>query len=191
MPRTPDAKLEGRIVDAAYRLWSQRGEKALTMRAVAKAASTTTPTLYQRFRDKNDLKHFLEERARQKLFSAIRPSRSALDICRIALEFISDHGNEYRLLTADWGARFARKTPMRSFEQLQKVLAQELGGKAEHHKDLAFQLFALVHGTALLRPSSKEHEKIAISLRDACLRACSALMQSATANGHRAKRKLP
>jgi len=34
MPRKADTALEGRIVDAAYRLWSQEGEAALTMRAV-------------------------------------------------------------------------------------------------------------------------------------------------------------
>jgi hypothetical protein len=42
MPRKPDAALENRILDAAYKLWSKRGEDALTMRAVAKAAGTTT-----------------------------------------------------------------------------------------------------------------------------------------------------
>ncbi len=44
MPRKPDARLEGRILDAAYRMWSKRGERALTMRAVARASGTTTPT---------------------------------------------------------------------------------------------------------------------------------------------------
>ena len=43
MPRKADARLEGRILDAAYRIWSERGENALTMRAVARAARTTTP----------------------------------------------------------------------------------------------------------------------------------------------------
>ena len=38
MPRKPDVALEGRIVDAAYRIWSQQGEGSVTMRAVARAA---------------------------------------------------------------------------------------------------------------------------------------------------------
>lgn len=180
MPRKPDAALEGKIVDVAYRLWSQRGEEALTMRAVARAAKTTTPTVYQRFRDKNDLKHFVEERARQKMYNALLRARTALEVCRNALEFISTHGHEYRLLTADWGERFVHRTPMRSYDLLRKVLAKELGGEAKEIEELAFQLFALVHGTAVLRPAGKEDQPIAESLTNACLKACKTLLREAT-----------
>lgn len=179
MPRKPDAKLEGKIVDAAYRLWSQEGEEALTMRAVARAAKTTTPTVYQRFRDKKDLKHFLEERARQKMFEALQPADRALEVCRNALQFIADHSNEYRLITTDWGARYARRVPMRSFEYLMGVLSKELGGEAAEHEELALQLLSLVHGTALLRPTLKEEREIAVAMCEACLRACSALLLQA------------
>src|SRR5262249_38045487 len=143
MPRKPDGALEGKIVDVAYRLWSDHGEKALTMRAVARAADTTTPTLYQRFRNKKDLKHFLEERARQKLFEALQSAKTGVEVCRYALDFISVHLNEYRLLTTDWGIRYAENVPMRSFDYLKQVLADELGGRPADHDELAFQLFAL------------------------------------------------
>jgi AcrR family transcriptional regulator len=179
MPRKPDAKLESRIVDAAYRLWSQEGEEALTMRAVARAAKTTTPTVYQRFRDKKDLKHFLEARARQKMFDALQTGDRALEVCRNALQFIADHANEYRLITTDWGTRYARRVPMRSFEYLMGVLAKELGGKAEEHEELALQLLTLVHGTALLRPTLEEEREIAVAMCEACLRACAALLLQA------------
>jgi AcrR family transcriptional regulator len=170
--------VEGRIVDAAYRLWSQAGEPALTMRAVARAAGTTTPTLYQRFRNKRDLRRFLEERARQNLFDALQKAPTAREVCRKGLEFISDHSNEYRLLTTDWGIRYAQKVPMRSLEYLKQVLARELGGQPAHHTELAFQLFALVHGTALLRPMEPENEGTANALTEACLRACETLLRS-------------
>ena len=188
MPRRPDTAVEGRIVDAAYRLWSQAGEPGLTMRAVARAAGTTTPTLYQRFRNKRDLKHFLEERARQKMFEALQPARTAAEVCENALDFISSHMNEYRLLTTDWGIRYAEKVPMRSLEYLRQVLAKELGGKPGEHEELSFQLFALVHGTALLRPM--ENETTAQALRESCLKACSVLM-AARANRKAAKRLPP
>ena len=101
MPRKADARLEGRILDAAYRLWSEGGEHALTMRAVARAAGTTTPTLYERFRDKDDLMALLRRRARLNLFSAIKPSRSPVDACRNALDFFAAHpiGQLQNLLT--------------------------------------------------------------------------------------------
>jgi len=179
MPRKPDVALEGRIVDAAYRIWSQQGEGSVTMRAVARAARTTTPTLYQRFRNKQDLKHFLEERARQKLFDAVHDARSVLDICRYALKFTSEHRHEYRLLATDWGIRYAQSLPMRSFEHLKRSLANELGGSPADHRDLAFQLFALVHGTAILRPSDAEQGATAEALEEACLRGCEALLRDA------------
>jgi len=73
MPRKADAHLEGRILAAAYRIWSKRGEHALTMRAVALASGTTTPTLYERFSNKDDLLSLLRRRARLNLFAAIKP----------------------------------------------------------------------------------------------------------------------
>ncbi|HXJ15344.1 MAG TPA: helix-turn-helix domain-containing protein [Candidatus Limnocylindrales bacterium] len=177
MPRKPDVALEGRIVDAAYRIWSQQGEGSVTMRAVARAARTTTPTLYQRFRNKQDLKHFLEERARQKLFDSVSGARSVLDICGRTLKFTSEHRHEYRLLATDWGIRYAQGLPMRSLEQLKRLLANELGGSPAEHRDLAFQLFAIVHGTAVLRPSDAEQGTTAEAMEQACLRACEALLR--------------
>ncbi|MBS1840233.1 MAG: helix-turn-helix transcriptional regulator [Acidobacteria bacterium] len=164
-------------MDAAYRLWSQEGEEALTMRAVARAAKTTTPTVYQRFRDKRDLKHFLEARARQKMFDALQTADRALEVCRNALQFIADHSNEYRLITMDWGTRYARRVPMRSFEYLMEVLAKELGGEPEEHEELALQLITLVHGSALLCPTGKGQEQVANVLQEACLRSCSVLIR--------------
>jgi AcrR family transcriptional regulator len=179
MPRKPDADVERRILDAAYRLWTERGERALTMRAVARAAGTTTPTLYHRFRDKNELRDFLVERARQNLFEALKPSRSALELLRRALEFISHHGNEYRLLTFRWAQRLASGAPMISLAYLQQLLAQELGGTPASHQALGLQLIAQVHGTSLLLPSSDEDSEIVLGFRKLCLEACAVLIENA------------
>jgi len=181
MPRKADAGLEGRIVDVAYRLWSDKGEKALTMRAVAKAARTTTPTLYERFRDKHDLLDFLRERARRRLFAAIQPAKSAGQICRLALAFVSRHGHEYRLLSSEWATRFAQQKSMPSYQFLRDKLADQLGGKPDDHARLALELIVLVHGTAMLRPESDEHRHIAAEFQNACLEACDALIELAAA----------
>jgi hypothetical protein len=39
---SPDAKLEGRILEAAYRIWHARGEEALTIRRVARCRARQT-----------------------------------------------------------------------------------------------------------------------------------------------------
>jgi AcrR family transcriptional regulator len=179
MPRKADAGLEGRIVDVAYRLWSEKGEKGLTMRAVAKAAGTTTPTLYERFQDKRDLLEFLRTRARQRLFECVRSAESAGDACRRALDFISDHGHEYKLLTSEWGVQFAQRKPMPAYEFIQDRLAEELGGRSSDHARLALELVTLVHGTAMLRPESDEHRRIDTEFQSACLEACDALIADA------------
>lgn len=188
MPRKADARLEGRILDAAYRLWSAGGEHALTMRAVARAAGTTTPTLYERFRDKDDLMALLRRRARLNLFSAIKPSRSPVDACRNALDFFAAHPNEFRLITEDWAIEFARREPMPSFELMKQRLANYLGGTPARHTHLALALVALLHGTATLLHAEDVHERISRDFRHSCISACETLIRAHATNAARPRR---
>ena len=176
MPRTADARLEGRIVDAAYQLWSRGGEKALTMRAVARTARTTTPTLYQRFRDKKDILELLRRRAQAIMFSYIRRAHSAEEFCQRYFEFASRHRNEYELIHADWVVRLAKDEPRPSFELLKKHLADRLGGTVEQHAGLALALAALLHGTATLLLTKGAPERISRELRRACVAAFETLV---------------
>ena len=191
MPRKADALLEGRILTAAYRIWSERGEDALTMRAVARAARTTTPTLYERFLHKSDLLVLLRRRARLNLFSAIRTSRTSLEACRRALDFFTAHPNDYRLISEDWAIAFARKEHMPSFEFIKGRLARQLGGTPDHHAHLALSLVAMLHGTAALLHSSGVHKKISRDFRHACISACQSLIHAASCHPARLKRTSP
>jgi AcrR family transcriptional regulator len=188
MPRKADARLEGRILDAAYRMWSKRGEHALTMRAIASASGTTTPTLYERFSNKDDLLSLLRRRARLNLFAAIKPSRTPAQICRHVLDFFVAHPNDYHLISEDWAIAFARKEHMPSFEFLKRRLAMQLGGEPDQHTAVALALVALLHGTARLIHSADVHKKISRDFRQACISACEALIQAASAKTARSKR---
>jgi AcrR family transcriptional regulator len=188
MPRKADARLEGRILAAAYRLWSTRGEHALTMRAVARASRTTTPTLYERFSDKEDLLSLLRRRARRNLFAAIKPSRTPAQACRRVLDFFVAHPHDYRLISEDWATAFASKEHMPSFEFLKRRLAAQLGGKPDQHTHLALALAALLHGTATLLHSANTHMKISRNFRLACLSACESLVQAASLKAPRSSR---
>ena len=179
MPRKADKQLEGRILDAAYQLWSQGGEHALTMRAVALAAVTTTPTLYERFRDKHDLIAFLRVRARERMFNALQPARSTAEACRLGLEFALANRNEYLLLTSDWAERFARKEPLPSYEYLKEKLAGDHGGAPADYARLGLAIVAQVHGTAVLLLGEGVEAQIATEFKEACLGACKALIESA------------
>ncbi len=188
MPRKADARLEGRILDAAYRLWRKRGEQALTMRAVALASGTTTPTLYERFSNKGDLLSLLRRRARLHLFAAIKPSRTPAQVCRRVLDFLMIHPNDYRLISEDWAIAFAQKEYMPSFEFLKRRLATQLGGRPDQQTPIALALVALLHGTAALLHSVNLHKKISRDFRRACISACEALIHDASAKAARSKR---
>ena len=82
MPREADPQLEERILEAARKLWHKGGEKILTMRAVARAAGTTTPTLYERFKDKREILHALSREAQYSLFAALQ-SNSAVPCWKV------------------------------------------------------------------------------------------------------------
>lgn len=181
MPRKADARLEGRIIDAAYRLWSRGGEHALTMRRVAEAANTTTPTMYERFKDKHDLIEFLRERSRQRIFAALQPAKTALDVCRLGLAFVLASRNEYLLFSADLGERLGRNVPTPSFDLLKAKLAQETGASPEEHAELALALILQLHGTAMVLQAKGVKPQVSKRLQRICLEACQALIANAKA----------
>jgi AcrR family transcriptional regulator len=187
VPRKADARLEGRILDAAYRMWSKRGEQALTMRAVASASHTTTPTLYERFSNKEDLLAPLRRRARLKLFSAIKSSKTPAQTCRRVLDFFAAHPNDFLLISEGWGLALARKEHMPSFEFLKRSLAEQLGSDPDRHAPLALALVALLHGTATLLHSVDIHKKLSRDFRAACISACEALIHAASTRPASAK----
>src|ERR1700693_2625750 len=188
MPRHADIDLEGRILDAAYRLWSKQGERALTMRAVARAAGTTPPTVYQRFQDKRELLEQLRMRAQQNLFHAIQPGRSLPNICQRYLQFASQHPHEYELLSISWAARLSRHEPRPGHELVLERLADRLGGSPGQHRRLALAWTALAHGTATLLLQEGVHERISRELRQACITAVEALVEGASGRASRSKR---
>jgi AcrR family transcriptional regulator len=179
MPKKPDAQLEARILNAAFKLWLDGGEQALTMRAVAKAAKTTTPTLYERFRDKNTLMRTLRARAQQDLYDAVEPSKSIAEAFRIAIDFTVTHGHEYELIGEDWAARLSRKEPTPSFDLMKQRLAEQLGGSAADHSQLALAIVSLYHGASMLLLGGSLDPRLASAIKEACIAATDTLVNSA------------
>jgi AcrR family transcriptional regulator len=180
MPRKPDKKLEGRILDAAYKLWVDGGEHALTMRAVARRAGTTTPTLYERFRDKRDLLSALQARAQERLFNAIKPAPSITEACRIAINFTLVHGHEYELIAKDWAARLSRKEPTPAFDLIKARLADQFGGDPQDHMQLALALVTLYHGASMLLLGEGIDPQIGVAIKEACIAATDSLIAAAS-----------
>jgi len=97
VPRRPDPDLEGKILDAAQKLWKKGGEKALTMRTVAQAAGTNTPALYRRFRDRDDILRGLLQRIRLEMAAQMESASSPEEGCERYLDYALSHPREYEL----------------------------------------------------------------------------------------------
>src|SRR5215475_12315076 len=130
MPRTADQFLEVKIINAARRLWRVHGAKKLTLRSVARAAGTTTTTVYKRFRNKEALLLALAELVQARITARTTSAATIEDCYRRFLQFADDHPHEYQLL---WGPAWAellgpeRPRPIKAW--LLEKFAERFGGE--------------------------------------------------------------
>jgi AcrR family transcriptional regulator len=150
VPRHPDPDLEKRILTAASRLWARGGEKKLTMRAIASAAETTTPTVYERYRDRADILRALRLKTRRELFAALSQTRTLAEAVHAYLDFALNNSHEYEVLFDGVGRPPSLYEPWPSFNLMRQRLAEQLGGTARQHNRLMLAIWSLMHGTAML-----------------------------------------
>ena len=180
MPRQADPQLEQRILDAACRLWSRGGEKALTMRGVAKAAGTTTPTLYERYHDRDDILRAVRLETRAELFTAINPTRSLSQACRKYLLFAMEHPHAYEVLFDGFAQPPSLHEPWPTFNLLRLRLAQRLGGSPHQHNRVMLSLWSLMHGSAILMIRGGVTGPLRAQMINACLDAVEAIVGEAS-----------
>ena len=150
MPPHTDKLLEERILKAAQRLWRTRGQHGLTLRAVAKEAGTTTPTVYKRFRNKEALQIALAKRIQSQMIEALFATPTIDDLSIKYLEFAEEHPHEYQLLFSTWTDIFHPDLPRPGRALLMSQLARRYGGKPEEYGRVFYALFFLMHGAATL-----------------------------------------
>ena len=149
MPRQIDPEVEGRIIQAARKLWHKGGEKALNMRAVAQAAGTNTPAVYRRFRNREEILGALVRSYQQELFQALAPCCSLPEVVQCYLDFALRQPREYELIMSGLLARMSKTRPNVDF--VAERISEWLGGSADDHRALVFTLASLAHGTAMLK----------------------------------------
>lgn len=186
MPRQADPQLEQRILDAACRLWSRGGEKALTMRGVAKAAGTTTPTLYERYQDRDDILRALRIQTRVDLFAALSRTQSITQSCQRYLEFALEHRHAYEVLFDGFAQPPSLHEPWPSFNLMRQRLTQRLGGTPRKHTRLMLSIWALMHGTAMLMIRGG----VAGPLRTQMVHCCQDAVEAIIAQAARSKGKV-
>jgi len=159
VPRRPDPDLEGKILDAAQKLWKKGGEKALTMRRVAQAAGTNTPAVYRRFRDRDDILRGLLQRIRWEIAAQMEGIASPEEGCERYLDYALSHPREYELFFQKeyelfYSARSIRAGFKPKVQPVRNVMRQKvtekLGGAPDDHERLLLALRMVVHGAAML-----------------------------------------
>jgi AcrR family transcriptional regulator len=179
LPRQADPQLEQRILDAACRLWARGGEKALTMRGVAKAAGTTTPTVYERYRDREDILRSVRLQTRMELFAAIRPTRDLEQAFYSYLEFAMCHPHAYEVLFDGFAQPPSLHEPWPSFSHLRENLARRLGGTPRQYTRLMLSLWSMMHGTAMLMIRGRVADPLRTQMFHACLDAVEIIIEDA------------
>jgi AcrR family transcriptional regulator len=186
MPRLADPQLERRILDAAERLWKKGGGKALTMRAVAQAARTTTPTVYQRFASRRAILHALLNRIQHKFLRIIECCESPQELFERYIDFALEHPLEYELFFEHQDELFhairRRRMPVSNeprpgVELAKAKLALWLGGAPEDYVELQLALWALSHGAAMLLISKTARNGLAVEVRKAASAAASLMLK--------------
>jgi len=179
VPRQPDPDLEQRILEAASRLWARGGEKALTMRAVAKAAGTTTPTVYGRYRDRDDILRALRLEARRELFAAVSRARTLRESVERYIQFALEHSFAYEVLFDGVGKPPSLHEHWPSFNLLRDRLAKDLGGSSREHSRLMLGLWSLMHGAVILIIRGRFEGALRVQTVHACLDLCDAMIECA------------
>ena len=190
MPRQPDPDVEERILHAADVLWRRGGERALTMRAVAKAAGTNTPSVYRRFKNRQDLLRGLLLRIADRIRQEFSKAETLEGMADAYVDYALKMPNEYLLFYSHsrWmSPRKGRGTPQPiresrpNFAFTEQLLAKRFGGRPEDHTQLALELWALLHGTTTLLLTQSIPEGHEEELREACRAAVKQLLRR-TAN---------
>lgn len=178
MPPIPDKHLEERILQAAKRLWRDQGEKGLTLRAVAGAANTTTPTVYKRFRNKEAIRLALATRLRDDLNAYLFAGSKVEDIYRRYLAFAEASPHQYDLLRLTWTELYSPDRPRPGRVWAMAQLATRFGGRAEEYGEVVDTMFLLCHGTSSLLINADGNPVARDAMRNACIKACDRIVQN-------------
>lgn len=174
MPRHIEPEVGQKIMQAARKLWREGGERALSMRAVAKAAGTNTPAVYRRFPSREAILQALVELFQKELFEKLAPCNSLRQIGQAYLEFALSRPREYELMMSGLLARVSKDRP--NLEMVLARAAEWSGGTPEEHEALIFTLYSLLHGCALLNISGSGTVQSSKKVNSAVMRAVELLI---------------
>ncbi len=155
MARPSDPELEGKILEAARKLWKKGGAGSLTMRAVARAAGTNTPAVYRRFRDRDDLLRGMLRQMRFEIAAEVEQAATVEEACEKYLEYALAHPWDYELFyqhdyELDHSRRRGEQVVRPARAAMREKLQDRLGGSEMSREVMLTALWMLGHGAAML-----------------------------------------
>lgn len=176
MPRHSDPAVEGRILDAARKLWHKGGEKSLSMRAVAKMAGTNTPAVYRRYQNREEILRALVESYQQEVAKQLQPCRSIQEMAQKYADYALSYPQEHQLMMSGLLARTTELRP--NFEFALSRMAEWLGGNAKDYRRLMLAIVALIDGVVLLRSTGWVREEDTPALSEGFAKAVDVLVEN-------------
>jgi AcrR family transcriptional regulator len=176
MPRAPDPEVETRIIEAALRLLDRGGEEAITLRSVAKEAGTTTPTIYERFSDREALMRRLIDHATHEVVSVLEPKSSIEGIFSEYLRFNCARPARFNLMIETFATRLGAGEEMPALNLLKARITSQTGLKGRGCEDLSLAIASLAFGTARGMIAAGNDTRHARDLRRASMSALKMLL---------------
>lgn len=179
MPRIADVNLSDRILDAAYEIVEKQGAEAVTLRAVAKRAKTTTPTVYARFETREDLLLALANRLRLEFASEMMRQPTLQKAAESYLRQAIERPHDYHLIyEIGWPRIFHNEADQPGITWTRERMAELHGGKPKDYVSVVECLWMELHGGAAFI-SKAPKSAIAKRFFRTCLRACELITENA------------
>jgi AcrR family transcriptional regulator len=175
MPRKADPRLEKAIISAATRLLDKHGLEAVTIRDVAKAAGTTTPTLYERFRDRDALLMGVLDRIAYDMVGRMERTKSVQAIGEVFLDYCARYPNRFDLLHRVWPPTLPTNRRRPTYELAVRRLQSEFGHSLKDSQAIASSMMAILLGTSVFMLGSGTKSEFAKTSRRIGLRAFKAI----------------
>jgi len=185
VPRISNAALEGEIIAAAMRLLDKGGDDAVTLRAVAKEAGTTTPTIYERFPNRDRLMEGVTDRVTEDLLEVLRPCKSVRAMFLAYLRESRAHPARASFEVRTFAARYVRGQETPGFDLLKSRLTEEIGVKGSAAEDLALAIASLAFGTAQGMIAAGSDTRQALQFQSSAVRGLQILLEVFEGSQHR------
>jgi AcrR family transcriptional regulator len=179
VPRIADANLSERILDAAYEIVKKLGAEAVTLRAVAVRAKTTTPTVYARFETREDLLLALANRLRLKFASEMMQQPTLQKAAESYLRQATEHPHDYHLIyEIGWPKIFHKDGDQPGVTWTRERMAELHGGSPKDYVFVVECLWMELHGGASFI-SKAPNSAVSKRFYKNCLHACDVIVANA------------